>query len=185
MHGIIFAELKKFVHRGFGEAAWLKISENAGVTRVSNLATESYPDAELFALVGAASRLSGIPVPELLNRFGEFIVPDLVKVFSAFLDKNWGALDLLEHTESVIHRAVRLQDPKAEPPKLRIRRTGPDEVTIVYTSARKLCAVAAGIIRGVATHYGESISVEETTCMHHGAPQCTLIASRVQAAAVA
>lgn len=185
MHGMIFAELKKFVSRGFGDEEWFKVSQEAGVTRVSNLATESYPDSELFALVRAASRRTGIPTRELLLQFGEFIVPDLMKVFGAFVDKSWGALELLENTESVIHRAVRLQDPKAEPPKLRIRRNGPDEVTIVYTSARKLCAVAIGIIRGVATHYGEAISVEETTCMHHGATECTLIASRVQAAAVA
>ncbi|MGH7713483.1 MAG: heme NO-binding domain-containing protein, partial [Gemmatimonadaceae bacterium] len=141
--------------------------------------------AELFALVAAAERLTGIPAPKLLTQFGEFIVPDLVKVFGAFLDKRWDALDMLEHTESVIHRAVRLQDDKAAPPRLRISRSGPEQVTIEYSSPRKLCAVAMGIIRGVAKHYGEMITVEETTCMHAGAPQCTLVATRASAAAVA
>jgi predicted hydrocarbon binding protein len=185
MHGIIFAELKKFVHRRFGEDAWIQISNDAGVTRVSNLATESYPDSELFALVAAASRVSGVAAPELLKQFGEFMVPDLMKVFSAFVDTRWGALELLEHTESVIHRAVRLQDAKAEPPKLHIRRSGPDEVTIIYTSSRKLCAVARGIIQGVAAHYKEPLQIDETTCMHTGASACTLIATRATAAAVA
>jgi predicted hydrocarbon binding protein len=185
MHGIIFAELKKFIHRRFGEAAWQQISAEAGVTRMSNLATESYPDEELFALVAAAERLTGTPARELLEQFGEFIVPDLIKVYGAFLEKKWTALDMLENTESVIHRAVRLQDPNAEPPKLRITRSGADQVTILYSSPRKLCAIAIGIIRGIATHYGEELSVEQTTCMHIGAPQCTLVASRVASAAVA
>ena len=178
---IFFAELKKFVQRGYGEEAWLRLSAEAGVTRMSNLALESYPDAEFFALVAATERMSGIAAPTLLNQFGEFIVPDLMKVFSAFVDDKWNALDLLENTESVMHRAVRLQDPNAEPPRLRIIRSGPDRVTILYSSPRKLCAVAIGIIRGVATHYGESLRVEQTTCMHTGARECTLVTSRVAA----
>ena len=182
MHGIIFAELKKFVHRGFGESAWHRISQQAGVTRVSNLATESYPDEELFALVAAAEKLSGVPAADLLTQFGEFIVPDLLKVFGAFVDKRWRALDMLENTETVIHRAVRLQDSNAEPPQLRITRSGPDEVVIIYSSKRKLCAVAKGIIRGVATHYGEPLELEETTCMLQGAPECTLVTRRAQTA---
>jgi len=183
MHGMIFAEFKKFVHRSYGEDTWRQINQDAGITRVSNLATESYPDTELFALVAAAAQRSGVPATQLLTRFGEFIVPDLMKVFGAFVDKDWGALDLLQHTESVIHRAVRLQDPNAEPPKLRIHRNGPDQVTIVYSSARKLCAVATGIIRGVATYYQEPLEVQESSCMHSGDSECTLIATRVRVAA--
>ena len=182
MHGIIFAELKKFVNQGFGEAAWAKISRQAGVTRVSNLATESYPDEELFALVGAAEKLSGVPAQNLLLQFGEFIVPDLLKVFGAFVDKRWRALDMLENTESVIHRAVRLQDANAAPPQLRITRAGTDEVVIVYSSPRKLCAVAKGIIRGIAKHYGENLAIDEKTCMLEGAPECTLVTTRTASA---
>jgi predicted hydrocarbon binding protein len=178
MHGIIFAELKKFVHRGYGEAAWAKISAEAGVTRMSNLANETYPDAEFVALVAAAERLSGTPARELLKQFGEFIVPDLIRVYGAFIDSKWTALDMLENTESVIHRTVRMQDAKAEPPRLRITRNGPSQVTILYSSPRKLCDVAIGIIRGVASHYGEQLRIEQTTCMLAGARQCTLVTSR-------
>lgn len=178
MHGIIFAELKKFVHRNYGEPAWLKISAEAGVTRMSNLANESYPDAEFVALVAAVERLSGRPARELQKEFGEFIVPDLINVYGAFIDRKWTALDMLANTESVIHRTVRLQDAKAEPPRLRITRNSPDEVTILYSSPRKLCDVATGIIRGIASHYREQLRIEETTCMHEGARQCTLVTSR-------
>ncbi len=178
MHGIIFMELEKFVVEEFGGDAWDQISRTAGVSRLSNLATKSYPDSELFALVGAAEKISGTAAAELLFQFGEFIVPDLVKIYGAFVDKKWCALDLLEHTESVIHRAVRLQDRAAAPPRLRITRSSPDEVVIHYSSPRKLCAVAKGIVRGVAKHYGESLTVTETTCMLSGASECTLITSR-------
>jgi hypothetical protein len=178
MHGIIFAELRKFSDSALGPAAWPAIAADAGVAHVSYLATETYPDEQLTALVGAAVRRSGVPAPQLLEQFGAFIVPGLVKVFGAFVKREWTALDLLENTESVIHKAVRLRDPKATPPQLRISRQSPSQVTIEYSSPRRMCAVAKGIMRGVAAHYREPLVITETACMHTGARACTLIATR-------
>jgi predicted hydrocarbon binding protein len=50
-------------------------------------------------------------------------------------------------------------------------------VLITYDSPRKLCAVARGIVRGVASHFGERIAIEGRRCMHRGDPHC-LIAVR-------
>lgn len=181
MHGIIFAELKKFADTAVGPDAWPAIAAEARLPHTSFLATETYPDEQLTALVGAAVRLTGMPAPQLLERFGEFIVPDLVKVFGAFIKREWTALDLLENTELVIHRAVRLQDAKATPPQLRITRTNPAQVTIEYASPRRLCAVAKGIMRGIAIHYAEPLAIHETSCMHSGDPVCRLVATRSRA----
>jgi hypothetical protein len=182
MHGIIFAELKKFVHSRLPPGAWEQIAERAGIARLSNLASEVYPDEELVALVSAAVDLSGVPAPTLLEQFGEFIVPDLLKVYGGFVNRRWTALDLLANTESVIHRAVRLRDPRATPPALRIARLTPSAVIITYTSPRRLCALAKGLIRGVGRHYEEELAIEETSCMHAGAGACTLVATRIDRA---
>ena len=48
------------------------------------------------------------------------------------------------------------------------------EVTLAYASPRKLCAVARGIGRGIATHFGETLSIRESSCMHRGAPACII-----------
>jgi predicted hydrocarbon binding protein len=178
MHGIIFAELKKFAEAALGPEAWPRMLADAGLGRVSYLATETYPDADLVALVEAAVRRSGIAAPQLLEQFGAFIVPDLLKVFGAFVKREWTALDLLENTESVIHRAVRLADAKATPPQLRITRSSPSQVTIEYSSQRRLCAVAKGLISGIAAHYREPLTIIETTCMHTGGRVCTFVATR-------
>jgi hypothetical protein len=180
MHGIIFAEFKKFVHARLGPGSWEQIRQRAGIARLSNLASEVYPDEELVALVSAAADLSGVPAPTLLEQFGEFIVPDLLKVYGGFVDRRWTALDLLANTELVIHRAVRLRNPRATPPELRVDRTSPSEVIITYTSPRRLCSVAKGIMRGVARHYKENLAIVETTCMHAGAGACTLVATRAE-----
>lgn len=181
MHGIIFAELKKFSDTALGPGAWPTIAADARLPHASYLATETYPDEQLTALVGAAVRFSGMPAAQLLERFGEFVVPDLVKVFGAFIKREWTALDLLENTESVIHRAVRLQDAKASPPQLRIARVSPMQVTIEYASPRRLCAVAKGIMRGIATHYAEPLAIQETSCMLAGDRVCRLVATKPSA----
>jgi predicted hydrocarbon binding protein len=47
-------------------------------------------------------------------------------------------------------------------------------VTLVYASPRKLCAVARGIVRGLAQHYREEVTVTEPLCMGQGQPQCQI-----------
>jgi predicted hydrocarbon binding protein len=47
-------------------------------------------------------------------------------------------------------------------------------VVVIYESERKMCALAKGIARGVARHYGERIELNELTCMLAGKPSCTI-----------
>lgn len=176
MHGILFSELKKFVTAKAGPQAWKNLLESpeSGARRPSYLATETYPDAELVGIVKAGSKALGVPVPDLLEEFGEFIVPDLAQVYGALIKPQWKLLDLLEKTESVIHATVRLKNPGAAPPKLQCSRPGPSEAVIVYTSERRLCPVAKGIIKGLSNLYKEKVQIQETTCMLKGDSQCEI-----------
>lgn len=174
MHGTIFAELQKYVVSKLGNDAWTTLKREAGVSREKYEPLEVYPDEEVVALVTAASRVTGIPADALLEDFGAFIAPDLLEMYWAAVRPEWHTLELLENTESAIHEVVRVSQKGSTPPYLHARRTGPEEVTITYTSPRKLCAVAKGIIRGVATHYGDDISISEPTCMLRGDAACTL-----------
>lgn len=174
MHGIIFLELRKFAESQLGAEGWTRLVSEAGTGRVAHLAFEAYPDEELVALVGAASTLSGVPIPALLEAFGDFIAEDLVHTYASLIRPQWRTLDLLEHTEDIIHTTIRRRDPKADPPALHCQRRSPREVQISYNSPRKLCYVAKGLIRGIARHYGETVTVEESSCMHRGAPSCEL-----------
>ena len=175
MHGTIFAELQKYVVSKLGEDAWLALKREAGVSRDSYDPLEIYPDAEVAALVTAGSRVAGLPADALLEDFGAFIAPDLLEMYWGAIQPEWRTLELLENTESAIHDVVRVKQKGATPPYLNARRTGPAEVTITYTSPRKLCAVAKGIVRGVAAHYGDSISLAEPNCMLRGDAACTLV----------
>jgi hypothetical protein len=104
-------------------------------------------------MVVAASSTTGLPVAEVLEDFGEFIVPDLVKMCGHVLRPEWGAIDVIENTEGTVHSVVRVKNPGAKPPELKTVRHGANEVVLFYTSPRQMCALAVGIGKGLGKHF--------------------------------
>ena len=175
MHGLIFAELKKYVDHVLGPQAWEPLLAKAGLAGKLYMPVSTYPDTEAVALVTAASATTGLPADTVLQGFGEFIAPDLLRMYGSLLPREWKTLDILEHTEETIHRVVRAQTPGADPPKLVAKRSSAQEVVITYTSERRMCGVAKGIVRGIAKERGEGVAISETTCMLAGADRCELV----------
>ena len=68
-----------------------------------------------------------------------------------------------------------MKDPGADPPHLATKRLGPDEVLLVYSSPRKMSALAVGISKGLGKLFNETIVANHRMCMHHGAPRCKII----------
>ncbi len=174
MHGFIFSELKKYVDKNFGAEAWPALLREAGLSVRSYEHFHDYPDDEVVALVTAATRMTSLPAPDILEGFGEFIAADLVEVYRPLLDPGWRTLEFLENTETVIHRVVRGRNQKAKPPAISCTRLDAGEVVVTYGSKRRLCAVARGIIRGAADLFGDEIEIREDTCMLRGDKLCVI-----------
>ena len=179
MHGIVFAELQKFVTSKHAQAGWKKVSEKAGLAHKVYLAAGQYPDSEIVSLVTAASEVTGQEPFQIVEAFGEFIVPSLLKMYGHLLKPDWKSLEVIEHTEGTVHTVVRTSDKNALPPQLRTRRVGPDKVILVYDSPRRMCALAIGIGKGLARHFKETLSIEQTQCMHKGAASCEIVYSKL------
>jgi hypothetical protein len=176
MHGTIFHELEKYAGARLGDGGWLRLKSAAGIEPSRQYEIfKSYPDEEVGALVAAASRETGLPATALLEDFGEFIAPDLLDMYWGAIAPEWRTLDIIEHTETTIHTVVRTDHKEATPPYLHADRTGPGEVRVRYTSARKLCAVARGIARGIAKHFNETVKIADERCMHRGDSDCLLV----------
>jgi len=178
MHGLIFVELKKFVDDRLGEDRWPELLTKAALADRIYLPVHHYPDAEAVALIQAACAHTGLSLDTLLQQFGEFIAPDLLRMYGSLIDRSWRTLEVLQNTEETIHRVVRARNPGATPPELRTERPGPDEVIVIYASARKMCGLAKGIVRGIAKHFREGVTIEEPACMHRGAPACRISVRR-------
>jgi tRNA A-37 threonylcarbamoyl transferase component Bud32 len=181
MHGLIFVQFQRFAMKQGGIPAWESLLREAQLPVKSYSPARAYPDEEMLALVGAAGRLLSMPATAVLEAFGEFVAPELIRLYGKLIEPQWKTLDLIENTEKLIHTAVRVGNPGAQPPVLNCIRSTPDELQIMYSSDRRLCRVAKGIVKGVARHYGETIRISEDACMLRGDPYCALQVTRVPA----
>ena len=161
MHGIVHAELKRFIETKHGRDAWSKIAQQTGLGNKIYMPTGTYPDQEVLAIVKAASELTRTPAAAILEDFGEFIVPTLMNMYKTLIKPEWGTMELLLNTEETIHRVVRIKNPGAQPPLLKFEKTGPNTLKFHYDSARQMSAVAKGIMKGVAAHYRNTLSIQE------------------------
>jgi tRNA A-37 threonylcarbamoyl transferase component Bud32/predicted hydrocarbon binding protein len=184
MHGLIFLQLQRFAQKQGGITAWDSLLQDAQLPIKSYSPARAYADEELMALVGAASRLLNIPAGAVLEAFGEFLAPELIRLYAKLIEPEWRTLDLIENTEQLIHTAVRVGNPGAQPPVLHCVRSTPDELQMVYSSDRQLCSLARGIVNGVARHYGETVHISEDACRLRGDPFCAFQVTRVAQEAV-
>ncbi|HEX8245964.1 MAG TPA: heme NO-binding domain-containing protein [Longimicrobium sp.] len=182
MHGIVMNQFRQFVVERLGRDGWRELAEAAGVPPEPFEIGRIYPDQALGALVAEASRRTGEEADALVEAFGVFIAPALLRVYEPLVDPAWRTLDVIEHTEAVIHTVVRARMPGAAPPLLDTRREAPDRVVIDYRSPRRLCALATGIARGLALHFGETVEIGQAECMHAGDPRCLITVRRTAGA---
>jgi predicted hydrocarbon binding protein len=173
MHGLIFSELKKYVETKFDAKTWDTLQEKAGLKGNLYLAASVYPDNDLLSLVTTACQMTGVDAQTILEDFGDFIAPDLIRQYSFLIKPEWTLVDFLCNTEDTIHKIVRFH-PGVAPPQLMVRRLADDRVTISYDSKRKMCALLKGIVKGAAKHFNKSVSIVESRCMLQGDPECTV-----------
>ena len=161
MHGIVHSGLRNYVVQRHGLDAWKQLVRMAGVEDAFYLVTDVYDDADAVALVDAASRMTGHSVDAIHEDFGEFLTPALLRLNYALIRPNWKTKELLLNTEDTIHRHVRRRVEGAKPPPLEFEDTGRNSVRLYYRSPRRMPGVARGIMRGIAAHFGERISINE------------------------
>lgn len=164
IHGSMFFLLKKFVIHNYSEDMWHQLNIEAH-TKGEFETTKSYPMSEILGIIGSASQHMGISVTELEEKFGEYLVPDLFKLYGNYLNPGWKTFDVLLNTERVMHGAVRNLNSTAHPPILNVSLVNENLLIIDYHSKRKLGSLAVGIIKGIAGYYQEKelIAVKPTT----------------------
>jgi len=178
VHGIVLMQLKRYVEHSYGPPTWTALLMSADLPGRMYTAMAEYPDAEVLAIVEAACRATGKTTDQILEGFGRFMVPGLVGTYSFLVQPGWSALDFIENTEKSIHTVVRTRD-GAAPPVLGVTRLADERLWIRYSSARRLCALATGMVKGVGDFYKTPLDVEESQCMRDGAAHCLLEVSRV------
>jgi heme-NO-binding protein len=170
MHGVIFVSLRDYLASVHGSATEEEVMAGEPVYSVS----EGYPDESFTTLLGRACQVTGWEPGALQYDFGVFTAEKtFARLYPALFDLSPSARAFLLTVERPIHELVRVAMPSALPPELAVSELGEGGVAIVYTSPRRMCSLLRGLVAGTAQHYGESVHIEERTCMHHGAKACT------------
>ena len=181
MKGIVFTLLQQVVTAEHGEATWDALIDAAGVDGAyTSVAT--YPDEEMDALVAAAAAALGIPGDDVLVWFGRSCMPLFAATYPAVFEGHDSARSLILALNDVIHPEVRKLFPGAYVPEFDYDASKPDALQIAYTSKRRLCAFAEGLILGAADHFGETAAVSHTKCMKGGDETCVIDCSFAKAA---
>ncbi len=173
MQGVILDELRMYVEQTFGEPTWSQVLQASGRPAGQQYDLDKvYPDEELGLLAVHAAQMTSKPVPEILEGFGEAMVPDMFKYYSILVNPRWSFVDFLLGMEAVLHSVLRLHAPGALPTMVDATRLGPETVRVVYRSPLRACAAVRGVIQGAAAHYRANIDLTEDECVVRGDPAC-------------
>ncbi|MCE3229509.1 MAG: hypothetical protein K0S32_4060 [Bacteroidetes bacterium] len=159
VHGSIFLLLRQFANE-YKEGTWDYLLRETGLEEKTYNIHENYPLSDLERMILKASELTGLSEDTLKEKFGKQMVPSLMKMYQNYVDPSWKTFELLEYTELVIHKAVRKEESKANPPVLNVSRVHDNLLIIDYFSKRKMGSLAVGIIKGIAEYYKESDRVK-------------------------
>ncbi len=162
MHGVIISNLKKYVIEKLGDPAWDSLCEKAGMPGKAFIPISMYPDSDLDDLVAAAVEVTGQDRDAILQDFGAWVIPPLMKMYRSFIPDDWDASTFLQNVDERIHeRVVRMKDENARPPHINVTQLSAGVFSVEYQSHRDMGALALGCVYGVAEYYGEKATLME------------------------
>src|SRR5882724_8829575 len=123
MYGLVNQALEDFVRKGFGNAAWDRIRDGAGIGLDMFISMDSYPDDTTYKLVGAATEVLEMDASQVLEAFGEHWVlytaqsgyGEMLAMFGSDLRSFLNNLDNL-------HSHVAMSFPALRPPSFTVEQ---------------------------------------------------------------
>ena len=176
MKGIVFNLLERVVVGQHGDNSWEALLDRAGLDGVWT-SLGSYPDEQLLALVGAASEEFGLEPDEIVTWFGASAMPHFAARYPQLFEPHDDARSFVMTLNSIIHPEVRKLYPGATVPDFDFDPSSPDVLLMGYSSPRKLCSFAEGLLKGAASHFGERVSIDQPECMKRGDSRCLMAIS--------
>jgi hypothetical protein len=170
MKGIIFNIVEEVVADAYGPAAWDGLMAAAGLDG-GYTSLGSYPDSQLYDIVGAACTTTRLAPADLLRMLGRNSMPKLFERYPHLFDSAPDARSFILGLNTIIHPEVRKLYAGASCPHFQFTQ-GEQRLTLGYNSPRKLCHLAEGFVAGLADHFGETIAISQSTCMHDGDAAC-------------
>jgi hypothetical protein len=160
MKGIVFTEFLELIEEKFGyEMADDIIDESNLPSGGVYTSVGTYSHHELITMVGALSEKTGLAVEDLVITFGEHLLERFYQGYPQFFSGVNSCFEFLDTIENRVHVEVKKLYPEAELPTFLASFPHPNTMHLVYTSKRPFSALAYGLIKGSAHHFGENIAI--------------------------
>lgn len=161
MKGMIFTTFLEMVENKFSLKLADDIITAADLPSGGSYTTiGTYDHHEMIKLVVQLGDRTGIPVPDLVRTFGQYLFEYLLEKHPYFIEENSTAFQFLQNVDGYIHVEVRKLYPGAELPSFSCDTSLPGTLVMTYRSARPFADLAEGLIMGCIAHFGENISIE-------------------------
>jgi hypothetical protein len=177
--GVVFNLLEQVVSAEHGEDTWDQLLDDAGLDGAYT-SLGSYDDADLGKLVVAASAALDLPPDDVVRWFGRNALPMFSVSYPQLFERHTSGRTFVLTLNDIIHPQVRKLYPGAETPEFDFE-VGPHGALVMgYSSPRKLCSFAEGLIEGTAARFNETVTIEHPQCMKRGDRRCVLEIDFVQ-----
>ncbi len=158
MKGVIFNAAQQAVIELFDEDTWDDLLDEAGVDGVYS-SVGTYDDADLVAIVVAATKATGLSAEEVMVAVGRKALAHLADRVPTLIGECTNAYEMLGMIHDVIHVEVMKLYEDAQPPQFSYADLPGGGLRMGYRSPRNLGALAEGLALGVGDRFGEELRV--------------------------
>ncbi|MDX5592410.1 heme NO-binding domain-containing protein [Pseudovibrio sp. SPO723] len=162
MLGVVFSEFMEMVEEEFSPDVADRVMEQVEDMLPSGgayTAVGEYHHSEILTLIGQLSADTGVPVEDLVEKFGRYLFARFAVLYPEFFQGADDAFTFLGTIEDYIHREVRKLYPHAELPSFDCDRPSDAVLIMHYESKRPFAPLAHGLIHGCIDHFGQEIMV--------------------------
>lgn len=175
MKGVVFVALSEMIQNNYGYRTWNEIIDQSNLESEGvYTTTESYNDEEAVKLLQVISQKLNKRSSDVLKLFGLYLIKFFNRRYPQFFESK-NLTDFLLSIESIIHVEIKKISPGCAPPNIKAKVIDDETLVVYYSSSRKLCSLAIGLIKGSSKIFGEKIDIEHGICMHDGNDHCELI----------
>lgn len=174
MKGCIFQALESLVLKHRNMAFWNALLAKNSPQGRCYISVNNYPDTELNALVADICVELDMEPAVVLGVFGKHLFTHLMQHYQVVVSQYQHFEALILNINNVIHKEVNKFHNGASLPIMRCMMIAPGHIEMHYSSARRLCVLAEGLIYGAGEHFNMQIKIDHPKCQHRGDEMCVL-----------
>lgn len=164
MKGIVFTEFLELLEQRYSfELVDDILIDASPPSGGAYTAVGTYPHSEMVALISALCTRKNLAPRDVLNDFGRHLFGRFAHSHPTFLQGQHDAFAFLAGIERIIHAEVLKLYPDAELPHFEVEVHTPEQLVLVYESARLMQDLADGLIQGCLSHFSSDAHVLRKT----------------------